>query len=354
MNKILIVLSLCIFFLSGQVNAQMKDDGYSGDTHKRYNAKTVFSSSEIVYQEENEALFQTEFTYGDPLYARIYWYPGLNNIYDLYGWSSAKGYYYFKEIYINDDLIVSNFEICDKGGCTTMPLCLNLADGDSKKWIDSDFLDRNYYLMKVGNNTVTIKIYPYNVFTKDKGELLSIGSFNVKMEKEDIISAGNYYFKEMKTYFSSGDDIWNEWKMSVNNKNGRLFTTKKSDKNNWEYIIGYCTGEISTLNTGDFSSFELKSGEKVVQMKYGESNSWNTWTISDAHHSIDLGASIQDGSENWNEWMVQSEFGSLKMKTSYTIGDNLWKEWEIRDELHVSTELKMAAIFLVIFNSAAR
>ncbi|PLW92185.1 MAG: hypothetical protein C0592_12120 [Marinilabiliales bacterium] len=347
MKKILI-LSMSLFFCFGHVHAQLRDDGYSGEIHKKYNSKVVFSNDEIVYQDENETMFQTEFSYEEPIYGRMYWYPGLNNIYDFYGWQALKGYYYQMEIYLNDELLSSDHHECNRGGCTTMPLCLNPVEGDDRGWLYSGFLSKNYYHMKAGVNTITVKVYPYNIRTEEIGELISSGSFTINLTKENISSSGNYYFNGLKTYFTSGDGLWNVWKVSVNDKYGELNTIHKGEKDRWEYIFGYCSGTISTIIEGDFSSFELKSGDISILMKQETKESNLSWVISNGDHEYYLRMEVIDGAKVWS---VVAKEGKITFKTTWSIGEDVWKDWIIEDELHVGAEVKMAATFLVMINT---
>lgn len=348
MKKILI-LSMSLISSFGQIYAQFRDDGYSSEIHKKYNAKIVFSTNEIIYQNENEAMFTNEFKYQDPIYGRMYWYPGLNNIYDRYGWIPQYGYFYQMEIYLNDELISTNYHECNKGGCTTMPLCLNPAKGDNRNWLYASFMAKNFYQMKAGVNTVTIKVYPYNKRTKEIGEIISSGSFNIYLTKENISGSENFYFKELKTYFTSGKDLWNEWKISINDKYGRLKTIEKGNKNHWEYIFGYSSGTISTVNENDFSSFELKSGDISILMKQQMDDAKFLWIIDYDENEFYL-STVNIG-EGWKNWVIEAPEGKISFKTGWSIGDDLWKDWVIEDELHTRAEVKMAAAFIVMINT---
>lgn len=351
MKKILLLLSLCLYFFIGHSFAQMRDDGYSGKIHRKYNSKTVFSSKEIIYQEEDESSFSNDFNFSDAVYGRIYWYPGLNNTYDMYGWSSVKGYYFQKEIYLNDELISTQIEECNRGGCTTMPICLKPEKGDHRPWTNANTLQKHYYLMKAGVNSVRVEVFPYNVRMEEKGEMMSSGTFNIVISKEEIANSSNYYFKNIKTYWNSGEDVWNEWKIVVNDKNGRLNTSEKGNKNNWKYIFGYCNGKIYTQIEDDFSSFELKSGDILVRMNLSDESLHNVWVINSGDVMIELKANQNSEENTFHSWTVSSDKGKMTINTTWSGKDDSWTDWTIEDDLYAGAEVKMAIIFLVVFNS---
>jgi hypothetical protein len=348
--RILLFALINILFVSISF-AQSEDDGYTSDIHEKYNSKIVFSKSEVLYQQEDINTFTSDFSYGDPVYGRAYWYPGLNNIYEKLGWSGESGYFYLKEVYLNDKLIVSYYEETENGGRTTLPICLQVADDDYYEWSDKRILPLNYEYMKEGKNIIKMDIYPYNVETKEKGTLMSSGTFSFIINKESIISAGNYIFTGLKTKWSSGDDIWNEWDLYVQGKNAKLTTQWKGEIDKWDFYIGMRSGEIETVFSGDYTKFELTTNDVKVTMKRTFSSDWNRWEISDGNLDLDLRTTWSSGDDMWKEWDLKGNGGSMKIKTSWSSGDDIWKEWKINDNLNASPELKMAAVFIVMFNS---
>lgn len=352
MREKLLVLTILFLSFSFISFAQLVDDGYTSDIHEKHSAKAVFSKVEVPYEEEDANTFTNEFSYGDPVYGRLYWYPGLNNIYDKNGWSGDYGYFYYKEIYLNDELIVSYYEETENGGRTTLPFCMYPASDDDYRWSDGRVLSWNFEKMKVGTNELKIKLYPYEVNNKEKGELLSSGIFNFAINQASVEKASNYVFTGLKTTWSSGDDIWNEWKILVAGKSGRISTQWQDDANKWEYYIGMRKGEIETVFSDDFTKFELSADGVNIDMRRTFSSDWSKWDISDGTVKLELKTAWSSGDDRWTEWDLSGSAGSMKIKTSWSSGDDKWKEWSINDNLSgVSPELKMAAIFLAMFNA---
>lgn len=345
----LFVLMLCVSTLN--VFSQLEDDGYTSDIHEKFVSKTVFSKSEVLYQEEDEGSFVNEFSYGDPIYGRMYWYPGINNIYDKNGWSNEFGYFYFKEILVNGKTVFAYYDETENCGRTTLPICLNPISDDNYHWNDRNFISNATEFMTAGTNEIEVILYPYDIEKKQKGDKISSGKFQFNITAEQIKAASNYEFSGFKTRWSSGDEIWNKWEVYVAGGEGGIETTWKNESDRWEFSVGSHSGEIKTVFSGDYSRFELSSDEAEVTMKRTFSNDWTRWEISDGTTKLELKTSWSSGDDIWKEWDLTGN-GKMNIKTSWSSGDDIWKEWAISDNLVASPELKMAAIFLVIFNAS--
>ncbi|MBN2891664.1 MAG: hypothetical protein JXL97_07345 [Bacteroidales bacterium] len=324
------------------------DDGFSSDFHKTNTGKILFSPTEVLFQQENLNSYTNEFNWGDPIYGRLFWSEGLNKIYQKNGWSTEEDYIYQIVFTLNGKLLDS-YIWNTKGERTTKPICLYPDENDYYEWDYKNVL--NYYLSKfsTGKNTVKIEFFAYDFMNQKRGELLCEGSFNLNVKQEQINLAKQFIFTNIETRWSSGN-AWNEWNIYLNNKSGSLKTQWSDDKSKWNFSLTGINGTINTKWTDDFSSWTLVSDNETVEIKQKWSNDWKQWEISDGSSTLNV-KTKWSSDDSWDEWEVSGNKGTISVKTKWSSGDDKWQKWQITDNMPTEkAELKMAAIFICIFN----
>jgi hypothetical protein len=143
-----------------------------------------------------------------------------------------------------------------------------------------------------------------------------------------------------------------------------IYTDKDSEKGNltmtwqqpddwtqWSYRIGEQTGTIKTKWGKDLSQWEVRGENKVITIQPYWQGDPNNWRITDNDFSLELQTKWRG---RVNEWYINdSKRGQMNIFSEY---QNDPRDWIIEDELEevVSFPMKMAIIYIVIFNSVPR
>ncbi len=126
----------------------------------------------------------------------------------------------------------------------------------------------------------------------------------------------------------------------------------RDDWSEWDYELGGQRGTIRQKWKDDLQQWELRSyAGVVVTMRTAWNGDFKEWRVSD--NSITLNIKSK-WSNQLDEWLVQdSNYGSFYL---YTLRTRDPRDWAIEDQLDpaISEEMKLAMVFLVIFNSSPK
>ena len=124
------------------------------------------------------------------------------------------------------------------------------------------------------------------------------------------------------------------------------------DFSEWDYEIGDERGTIRQKWKDDPSQWELRSySGTVVSMRTAWSNDFNEWRVTDNSITLNLRSRWTN---QFDEWQVDDPTrGQFYM---YTMLERDPRDWAIEDSLDdsVSQSMKMALIFLTVFNGSPR
>lgn len=124
------------------------------------------------------------------------------------------------------------------------------------------------------------------------------------------------------------------------------------DFSEWDYEIGDERGTIRQKWKDDPSQWELRSyGGTVVSMRTAWSNDFNEWRVTDNSITLNLRSRWTN---QFDEWLVDDPTrGQFYM---YTMLERDPRDWAIEDSLDdsVSESMKMALIFLTVFNGSPK
>jgi hypothetical protein len=348
MKKLTVTLVLLIYALT--IFAQkLPDNGISSETHRKNIGKTIFSKTEVLFKKENLNTWTNSFNWGDPIYARMYWGEGINNIYKKEAWAKpADTYRYVLRFYANGKYF-AKMVFQTEGERTSLPLCLYPASYDTYDWGEMKILENYLNTFKVGKNTIKVEVCAYNRSKNLRSKPISSGTFTLNITKQQMDKARSIKFYGIKTAWSN-ENAWKEWELSTSWGNCKIKSTwDKLDE--WEYSLDNITGKIKTVWSGKYTEWELTGTYGTIKMKQKWSNNWKEWEISDASKTVEL-KTTWNNSNAWQEWELKSDKGTMKIKVKWSNTKNAWQEWEITDNMRLeNTELKLAAVFMVIFHA---
>mgnify|MGYP000905384457 CR=1 FL=1 len=126
----------------------------------------------------------------------------------------------------------------------------------------------------------------------------------------------------------------------------------RDDFSEWDYEIGGDRGTIRQKWKDDPSQWELRSyNGDVISMRTAWPNDFNEWRVTDNSISINLRSRWTN---QFDEWLVDDPTrGTFYL---YTQIQRDPRDWIIEDALDesVSVPMKMALIFLTVFNGSPR
>jgi len=137
-------------------------------------------------------------------------------------------------------------------------------------------------------------------------------------------------YGELKLRWLNVRDDWSEWDFELGGQRGTIRQKWKDDPQQWE--LRTYTGTIITMRTswnGDFKEWRVSDNSITLNIK-------SKWT------------------NQLDEWLVQDDtYGNFYL---YTLRTRDPRDWAIEDNLDpvISEEMKLAMIFLVIFNSSPK
>ncbi len=151
------------------------------------------------------------------------------------------------------------------------------------------------------------------------------------------------------------NDSFVEWDILTDDDNteGSLTMTwqRPDDWTQWSYRVGEKTGTIKTKWLKDPSLWELRGENKIISMQQVWSNDPRFWRVTDNSVSLELKSRF---GLNFQEWTLdEGKRGKMTIFMEYS---NDPRDWVIEDEMDESIPfpMKMAVIFLVIFNSVPK
>ncbi len=229
-------------------------------------------------------------------------------------------------------------------------MCLYPDKSDTYDWGEKDILSENLGILKPGENKIKVEVCAYTRDGNIRSEPLSSGTFSLFVTKEDIGVANKISFSKIETRYPSSND-WNDWVISTSNGKGEL-KSQWSNKAEWTFKINNINGTIKTRFRDDFTNWILEYNGKKVFIEQRFSNDWKTWIITEGNAKITVETRYQSGNDAWTEWKVTDDNDTMTIKTHFYSSDGRWKVWDITDNMsNASTEQKMAAIFIAIFQA---
>lgn len=126
----------------------------------------------------------------------------------------------------------------------------------------------------------------------------------------------------------------------------------RDDWSEWDYELGGQRGTIRQKWKDDPQQWELRNyGSTVITMRTAWTGDLKEWRVSDNSITLNIRSKWTN---QLDEWLVQDDtYGSLYL---YTLRSRDPRDWAIDDRLDpaISEEMKLALIFLVIFNSSPK
>ncbi len=142
---------------------------------------------------------------------------------------------------------------------------------------------------------------------------------------------------------------FSEWYLYTDKKDevGTLTARWKlnGDVSEWDFRIGESFGAIKLLWKDDPSTWELRTNNRVVTMKTVYRGDLSEWRITDNTTTITLKTT---NPHRWDEWELKNyKEGSFH---AYTTTELDPRDWEIEDYNNLPFHIRMAMIFIVIYN----
>ncbi len=352
MKKLILTLTTLIIAISMFAQNKLPDNGISNETHRKNIGKVLFSKTEVLFNKEHLNKWTNTFNWGDPIYARMYWAEGINNIYQKNNWQKpADTYRYVLRFYANGKLFKEHI-VQTKGGRTSLPLCLYPDPKDTYQWSEMNILSNNLNKFKAGNNIIKVEICAYNRANNRRSEPLSSGTFTLNVPQSSIAKANQTVFTKIETRYTPNEE-WNDWEIGTKTENGKLISEWKR-KDQWTFTLSGIKGKIETRYRNDFSSWILNTGNTKIYIEPKYRNDWKIWIITHGNDKLKVETRYNSGNDAWQQWIVSGNSGKMNINTRYRDKD-AWKQWIITDNMPTEkAEMKMAAIFIVIFQAISR
>ena len=161
-------------------------------------------------------------------------------------------------------------------------------------------------------------------------ELFAMKTDTSQTDEGDTEAADEEQYGELKLRWLNVKDDWSEWDYSLDDERGTIKMKRKDDPTQWE-----------------LRSFD----GAVVTMRAAWSNDLSEWRVTDNSISLTLRSRWTN---QFDEWVVKDPSrGTFYLYTLRT-GDP--RDWGIEDDMDstVSRQMKMALVFLTIFQSTPR
>ncbi len=346
MKNLIFTSFLLILATSILAQTKLPDNGISSEIHKNNIGKTLFSKTEVLFKKDNLNKWTNTFNWGDPIYARMYWGEGINNIYQKEGWTKpADTYRYVLRFYANGKYFDRKV-FQTEGERTSVPLCLYPDPSDTYDWDEMKILENSLNTFKIGKNTIKVELCALNRDKNLRSKVVSSGTFTLNISKQQMEKARSIRFFSAKTKWSSDKNPWREWVLSTSWGDGSIKSTwDKYDE--WDYSIGNISGKIKLPWSNKYTEWELDGKYGKIKMIQKWSNNWE---ISDGNKTGSL-KTTWDNDHSWQQWDFESDKGTMKIQVKWSNNKNAWQEWEITDNMHLENpEMKLAAIFIVLFH----
>ena len=137
-------------------------------------------------------------------------------------------------------------------------------------------------------------------------------------------------YGELKLRWLNVRDDWSEWDFDLGGQRGTIRQKWKDDPQQWE--LRTYTGVVITMRTawaGDFKEWRVSDNDITLNIR-------SKWT------------------NQFDEWQVQdTNYGDFYL---YTLRSQDPRDWAVDDRLapNISEEMKLALIFLVIYNTSPK
>ncbi|HMZ93419.1 MAG TPA: hypothetical protein PLD56_02775 [Chitinophagales bacterium] len=179
-------------------NCQEKEvsNGYSSEVHKKYSNKLVFSKTEIVMSNQNEATFSNTFTLKDNIYSRIYLSESPVYTAQTMGLCCKGGLYCMKLFY---RYIIDNKETNNQYAVLSTPepkkITWQLGISPSKEDVNSGYPLREIYKFKdltseLSEGTHKIRVEYFMEIPDDDTERGLL--YSTKFGKEIVLASGEF------------------------------------------------------------------------------------------------------------------------------------------------------------------
>jgi hypothetical protein len=159
-------------------------------------------------------------------------------------------------------------------------------------------------------------------------------------------------FVEWDIYASTENESTDELEEDLYGELKLRWLNLKDDFSEWTYQLGEQRGTIRQKWKNDPTQWELRTYEgDVITMKAPWSNDATEWRVTDNSISLTLKSRWTN---QFDEWLVEdSRRGKFYL---YTLHSGDPRDWAIEDNLNeeISEPMKMALIFLVIFQSSPK
>ncbi len=343
-KNILCSLSVLLIF---NLAFSQPTQGLKTDLHREHVKEIVFASAEISWTEPDQSLWKSEFTWVEPIYARIYLEKSMAELYAEKNWDYATVKYEMRLACNGTLLQKRTMKGTDER--TTWQMCVVPDPSDSYGWPLRTFLSQNVPKISAGKNEITLSVYLVNSNDNKVSDLISKGSFFLNIDQASLdemirrseevaaTNKANSKVTRLRTYTTEDWDYW-----EVDNGKFRTYTTEDWDY--WEYTLDGQSGKIRTYTSEDWDYWEVDGGK--LKIKTYTSEDWDYWEITGSGTDIKVKTYT---SEDWDYWEVTGGV-SAKIRT-YTTED--WDYWEITGNIALlNASVKAAILFIPIFTSS--
>lgn len=162
-------------------------------------------------------------------------------------------------------------------------------------------------------------------------------------------------FVEWEIYATAPDQHPEEGEEAQEEQYGELklrWLNVREDWSEWEYDLGGQTGTIRQKWKDDLQQWELRGYNGVViTMRTAWNGDLKEWRVSDNTHTMNIKSKWTN---QLDEWLADDPtYGKLYL---YTLRSRDPRDWAIDDRLDpaIPEEMKLAMIFVVIFNSTPK
>ena len=164
---------------------------------------------------------------------------------------------------------------------------------------------------------------------------------------QDIIGLGTRWSDSFREWEIQTTDDWKTGTLELRWNLPQIPGTQEN-WTEWDFRLGDTTAEIRLKWNDDPNLWEIRCLGVTVTARTMWSNDFRQWRLSDGKHRFNWQSrygNIRD------EWIVREEDSGLFSVYTYWEGDP--RDWVVRDELDqdVSFAMRVAMIFIAIFNS---
>lgn len=137
-------------------------------------------------------------------------------------------------------------------------------------------------------------------------------------------------YGELKLRWLNVRDDWSEWDFDLGGQRGTIRQKWKDDPQQWE--LRTYSGVVVTMRTawsGDFKEWRVSDNDITLNIRSKWANQYDEWLVQDAN------------------------YGNFYL---YTLRSQDPRDWAVDDKLtpNISEEMKLAMIFLVIYNTSPK